>query len=212
MNNYNSELIFNDSSLVFLDPKTKGYKTLQDILSKKNVKWTNVIEKDVTHAVCTRYACNQLHVYESINSKGNHHYVYGINDGELDRNWNLLKDKKIYSYNEFLYLLDNPKRVESEYSDKILELLKTCDESNITLAITMMDNYIVDPRWIPWLKMNTWIADVRKYLRKINVDFHINNSTDNLRNNLKWRIEDLIRGFDVPKEYRLDFLKDLLDE
>lgn len=207
-NEYNNELILDDTSLVFIDPKTKGCKSLEKLLTERNIKWVNLIENNVTHSVCTRYACDKLDAYVD---KYNHYlYInYNRSSHEKDQNWPLLKDKKIYSYNEFMYLLNNSNRTSTEYSDKIIMLLKSCDQSNVELAIVMMDNYTVDERWIPWLKMNAHLTVVRAYLRKLNIKFGSNPP----------RKSDLIQYFgyqfdklNVSKEYRSEFLNQLLDE
>lgn len=66
--------------------------------------------------------------------------------------------------------IDNKDNVSlSEYSDQILSLLKTLDESNVALAMSLIENSNIEKEWIPWMLINKEITEVKDMLRKHNI-------------------------------------------
>lgn len=252
-NNINETLTFDVNSIVFIDNKTKGYKTLQKMLTKRSITWTSIPHKDVTYVVCTRHQCHRFYSnqtiyilnpewslvpkdiqdkYESVsstavfidttgrnvynrwyNSKFNRREFIGyiddngkeINKFIIDKSFNCFEGKRIYSYNEFKRCLENKNRVEIEDTeDSVLSLLKSKDSVNIKLAVTLIEQYKMDKRWIPWLKLNQHIKEVRLLLRKLGLSYQ---GTYNKRRWIKSEIDYHISNLDVPEEYKIDFIK-----
>jgi hypothetical protein len=252
-NNINETLTFDVNSIVFIDNKTKGYKTLQKILTKRSITWTSIPHKDVTYVVCTRHQCDKfysgqtIHIlnpewktvpeniqdkFESvnessvaINSSGRNFYnrwynrqfnrrqFIGyiddngkeINKFIIDNSFNCFEGKRIYSYNEFKRCLENKNRVEIEDTeDSVLSLLKSKDSVNIKLAIALIEQYKMDERWIPWLKLNQHIKEVRLLLRQLGISYQ---GTLNKRKWIKSDIDYHISNLNVPKGYEVDFIK-----
>lgn len=202
---YNSTLKFDKDSLVFLDTKTKGWKTLHKLLDKKGVKWTNVITKEVTHSVCTRHTSDSLFVWQYYDGT----YMNKCMRDGLD--WSLLTAKKIYSFKEFKYLLENEQRTEIEDTeDMILDLLMSDDSINIELALTLVDNYKMDKRWIPWLLINIHLPSVRKYLRRLGIKYRQWSSTGSTLWHLKRNLKNALNQYHVPDEYLGEFIKIIL--
>jgi hypothetical protein len=255
-NNINETLTFNVNSIVFIDNKTKGHKTLQKMLTKRSITWTSIPHKDVTYVVCTRYQCDKFYSsnviytlnpewekapkdiqdkFESVNvssvfidsltghnsynrwynKKWNRRQFIGyiddngkeINKFIIDKSLNCFEGKRIYSYNEFKRCLENKNRVEIEDTeDSVLSLLKSKDDVNIKLAVTLIEQYKMDERWVPWLKLNQHIKEVRLLLRKLGLSYQ---GTYNKRSYIKDDIHYHIAMLDVPKGYEIDFIKAL---
>lgn len=255
-NNINEILIFDDKSIVFIDNKTKGHKTLQKMLTKRSITWTSIPHKDVTHIVCTRHKCDKFNTsllkytinpdwksvpkyiqdkFDSVtsgcilidtisgynsynrwyNSKFNRREFIGyinstgqkINKFIIDKSFNCFKDKKIYSYDEFKRCLENKNRNKIEDTeDSVISLLTSKDAVNIKLAVTLIEQYKMDERWVPWLKLNQHIKEVRLLLRKLGLSYP---GTYNKRRYIKADIHYHIAMLDVPKGYEIDFIKAL---
>ena len=256
-NNINETLIFDDESIVFIDNKTKGHKTLQKMLTEKSITWTSIPDKNVTHIVCTRHQCDKFHPpsvkyainpdwktvpkyiqdkfdcvtsgcilidtitgYNSYNrwygSKFNRREFIGYIDDNggkttnkfiIDKSFNCFKDKKIYSYNEFKRCFENKNRSKIEDTeDSVISLLTSKDDVNIKLAVTLIEQYKMDERWVPWLKLNQHIKEVRLLLRKLGLSYP---GTYNKRRYIKDDIHYHIAMLDVPKGYEIDFIKAL---
>lgn len=264
MKDLNEIIEFDTNSLVYVDTKTKGCKTLQKMLDKRNVKWTNDLYEGCTHLVCTRlqasesyvsgefeynsdwdnvpddvkqkyYKVQKHNVYLSNDKQlccfggyynPSHHYISygtviecnGIPKFTYNDSWDKMRGKRIYSYNEFKRILENNDRTElKEDNGTIIELLKTADKTNIELAVTLIEQYKMDPKWIPWLLLNRHNNDVRKLLRKLNVKYsntyssYYRNHPGKLIQEQKRKIKELIDQWQVPKDYAIDFIKELYE-
>jgi len=257
-NKINETLIFDNDSLVFIDNKTKGYKTLQKILDKKNIKWTSKITIGVTYIVCTRhktdnfYQTNDIYIlnpqwknapinikekfhtvtkseilidsitgYNSYNrwynKKFNRKEFIGYTDSNglkvgkfiIDKSFNSFHGKRIYSYNEFKRAIENENRSKIEDTeDSVISLLKSKDSTNIKLAVVLIEQYKMDKKWIPWLKLNQHIKEVRLLLRKLGISYP---GTYNRRKWIKSEIDYPISTLDVPKEYKMEFIKSIYE-
>lgn len=195
------------NDFIFIDSKTRGCKTLQKKLDKMGIKWSNEVglENKYTYFVCTRY--------EGMNY--GYHNVYE-NKFESRRiteegfvNWKSFHNVNIYSLPQFDRAISEFDELDE--ADKILDLLKSGNDTNATLAIQLINNYEIDERWIPWLLMNSSNKDIRKYLRVNNIQY----STQTFEGN-KWdvlyHLKSIINHFQVPKEQRLDFIKEFINE
>jgi hypothetical protein len=257
-NNINEALVFDDKSLVFIDTKTKGHKTLQKILTKRSIAWTSTPHKTATHVVCTREKCDKFYPsttkyiinpdwkninqsiqdkfknvsascilidpvtgYNSYNrwygSKFNRREFIGyttstgqkINKFIINKSFNCFAGKKVYSYNEFKRCLENKNRVEIEDTeDSVISLLTSKDEVNVKLAVILIEQYKMDKRWVPWLKLNQHIKEVRLLLRKLGLSYK---GTNNRRRYIKNDIHYNLRMLDIPKGYEIDFIKALYE-
>lgn len=231
MTKINEVLKFDENSLVHLDIKTKGWKTLSKLLDKKGVKWTNEKDPNATHIVCTRYASESLNylcekilnpLWETKASAedkerfkevlitdcdviGSRYVNFTkvtcnlrysrtrsnlkiFNGGEsvesngickfiLSYAWEVYKCKKVYSFKNFKNILENENRTEINEDDKnkITNLLKSGDHTNIKLALLLTENYTLQEEWIPWLKLNSNFKEVRNFLKSNNI-WHLERS------------------------------------
>ena len=116
------------------------------------------------------------------------------------------KDFDIFT-NEIMNRDENRSKIE-DTEDSVISLLKSKDSTNIKLAVVLIEQYKMDKRWIPWLKLNQHIKEVRLLLRKLGISYP---GTYNRRQWIKSEIDYPISTLDVPEEYKMEFIKSIYE-
>lgn len=162
MEHYNKELTFLNTDLIYIPDTLSKKRKIIKILDELSVSYTHDIMKECTHYICTKSGKNKL--LKQLRSN------YGR---KLGRDYSTMYDiALIYKYN-------NKDRIKfEEDSNKILDLFSSGNKSSIRLACTLVDKYLIDPQWIPWLRMNTEINDCTLLLRKLGIDYRTDNKLD----------------------------------
>lgn len=187
---YNNTIEFNEDDVVYINPSTKGCKTIQKMLTARGVAWVDVLENpNITYIVWT-----------------------GLKRGSWAHGMGVLSGTPIYSYKEFKHLLDNESRTSLEDTESgVLKLLKSSDDANIRLALTMISTYKADPRWVPWLQLNGHLKEVRVYLRQLGIPVQNGIRKQSYTRRLK---REVMRNFNflaIPSDYKSEFIRDILD-
>lgn len=168
-------------------------------LDKLGIKYTNKLAANVTHVLTTNWNYLDRPSWRSNNDPIYAHIL-------------TLPKTSVLKPADFIQHLRNETANDmSEFTNQILTLLKTNDVNNITLAITLIGDSLIEEDWIPWLLLNKdKVNDVKPLLHKNNISpgqFHPNI----LRQSIQSMLYDVRHKLKVPEHKIIQFIKDYFD-
>lgn len=187
--------------LLFSNFHTCSKKEIKNNLDSLNIKWISKSELKV----------NETITKVIIDASSQWQYSWDITrNGIIQAIPNLTKDD-IVTVKDFQRMFNNETSEDiSEFSNQILDLLKSNNEENINLATVLLKDKLLENKWIPWLLYHKNNEDVRELLDKNKIpvgQFRPQNLRGELSGALKYSTKEKLK---VTDEYWREFLIDFL--
>ncbi len=173
---------------------------MKESLDKLDIKWTvKSNHSDITKIITTTTRWTFTNGYTKYITR------------EQRKLYTSLGTSNIFHPKELMAAINNKDNGSlSEYSEQIMTLLKTLDEANVKLAISLMEGSNIEDEWIPWILINKEIGGVRDLMRHHNISpgqWRVSNTKWNFRSAVNEVMDRLRVPKDKEEQFIIDFYK-----